>query len=393
MAHQKWNEIISSTEGFTIPVKGSQLINSEEIQEYHRLIKEVIVSFSNEQEPFNGLKCFRDGLQDNALNEYLIANPPKNQESLELWSQRLFEGNPFGMVMNFLEDYNNDLVQKMAQLVSPLLSQAGYPLAGLSMLFFMGDYGFTPFGAHKGTLGEDGFLFHLGPANKKFYTWETTTYNELTGGVQGYRELSKILPYGEEHLLKPGDVMFIPSEVYHVANTEEFSVSLVLDFRKATRETVKKILVDNMAFSLEDKVKLVNPVSDFEQPEKDIDFSENSREAFKKHLAVLRSNGGFAKPSQSKHIQLSWEFKYQLKRPFKIIQYPFEDKRILLARGHEIPMEDEQEMNQIIIDLNDGVVLDSNYFESKGFSLYDPILLSLLSQLIQSDIIDIKKPE
>ena len=40
---------------------------------------------------------------------------------------------------------------------------------------FIGNYGFTPFGVHKENIGEEGFLFHMGPGKKTFLHVEDRT--------------------------------------------------------------------------------------------------------------------------------------------------------------------------------------------------------------------------
>ena len=390
MNTEKWDEIISNSNHLTKPARVSQLFNSTDIEKFSLLIAKVMVEFARQGKPANGLKCFLDGKFDISTNERFVADPPDKSQGIEDWAKEFFHEVPFGMIMNFLENYSNELVQEVGIKVRPLLNRVGFPFSGLSLLFFMGDYGYTPFGAHKGTPGEDGFLCHLGPADKVFYTWETDVYYNLTGGVQGYQDLDKILAYATEHILKPGDVMFIPSDVYHVANTKDFSISLILDFRRATHEMVKKTLVKNLTFTQQDLETYIELLVDFNSLDPAISFSSNIEEAYKKHLCILRSNGGFLTPSVSQKIVLNWECSFSIKEPFRIIEYAFESKKVYFARGHEISVSHDSIFSQIIDQLNAGRTVGRKTIESFGVSIYRSDLIALFSQLLQADILEIK---
>jgi len=115
----------------------------------------------------------------------------------------------------------------MCSIISPLLKKAGLPLGGLSFLFFMGNYGFTPFGIHKEAKGEEGFLFHLGPADKKFYTWDIEEYNKIEHNAKVFHEVDEMLPVAKCYELNRKSVMFIPHHLYHIGNTEDFSLILL----------------------------------------------------------------------------------------------------------------------------------------------------------------------
>jgi hypothetical protein len=106
-----------------------------------------------------------------------------------------------------------------------------YAYGGLAFLCFVGNYDYTPFGVHKEILGEEGFLFHMGPNDKTFYIWDTSKFYELSKGEDLCSVSEEVLgEAGHVFILKPGDVLCIPSKKFHIGQTVECSSSMVMDF-------------------------------------------------------------------------------------------------------------------------------------------------------------------
>ncbi len=335
-----WKDFLEVTHNLSIPGVAKNIVPQFFLDRYPALLRDVVIEFAKRKEPHNGLKIFVDRVQDNSYNARLLELPPGKQESLHEWGRHFFDGKPHGMVMNYLENYSNELVQHVSQMVVPLLEQAGMPPAGLSMLFFMGNYGFTPFGVHRGAPGDDGFLFHLGPGKKTFYIWDTSEYNELTSSAESYADIERILPHATAYELEAGDVIFFPPDLFHVAYTPEFSMSLVLDYRKPPKLEFVKLLLKKTSFKDEVNPFFIQPVpinalkEDLQQREQDILFSDQLIDAWEQVFCALKSNGGFLRASLVEKMLNLEEHRYKLKAPFQIVVLEKGDDLQLFARGH-----------------------------------------------------------
>ncbi|MFT6337418.1 MAG: hypothetical protein ACJATI_004181, partial [Halioglobus sp.] len=176
---EKWKSLYTKTNGLTKPNSIDNLLLAEERIKLEKSIIQVLNSFLDKGETHVGIKIYVEKVLRNDFVEVMASNRPQKNESLEDWSAKIFGDNKFGVVFNSLESYDNEIGELMCSIVSPLLEHAGLPLGGLSFLFFMGNYDFTPFGIHKEAIGEEGFLFHLGPGEKEFYTWDTEEFNAV----------------------------------------------------------------------------------------------------------------------------------------------------------------------------------------------------------------------
>ena len=213
MEQINWKQLYNKTNELTKVYSSKQFIAPEKILLYQNLIKDCLKVFIERGELHLGLKTFIDRNLTSAFDHQLMNTPFEEEESLEKWTGKVFKNNKFGMVLNYLELLNGEFTETLAKDVEPLFSLAGLPLGGISFLTFIGNYGFTPFGIHKDSTGEDGILFHLGPGIKKFYTWDDPKYNSLMHHTKVFHDVESMLPEATCYLLNPGDALFIPHNV------------------------------------------------------------------------------------------------------------------------------------------------------------------------------------
>ncbi|SFB54314.1 hypothetical protein [Algoriphagus aquimarinus] len=356
--NDKWDELLVKTCGLTSPGMVKSLLSIKECETLLALISKANGNFAKANKPFNGLKIFKDRRQDNSQNERFVNDPPHDNEALTTWYKRFFQGEAFGLIMNFLEVYENEIVEEMAIHVAPLLEKRGTPWAGLSTLFFMGDYGYTPFGVHRDSPGEDGILFHLGPATKIFYIWETDVYNKLTNHAESYHNVEEILHAATPYILEPGDAISFPDDMYHVANTEEFSVSLVLDYRRGAKNTIKERLIKEMLKVNIENNSLLEHVDESELLSA-LDFQKESEAAVTRLKLRLGSNGGFDKKSRITPFTIDLAGTYKLKAPFRLnVINQQENKVLVFSRGHEIFTRQSSFLVEVIESLNSGESLN-----------------------------------
>lgn len=363
MTQKAWKELYEASSHLTKPAHVKALIATEDIPEIKRILLSVTRNFLEKGDVHLGLKTYINRTLRNDMTENMLAQLPTDTDTLETWSKQIFGAEKFGMILNFLEAHSNEFSEKAATIVQPLLNIAGLPLQGLSFLFFMGNYGFTPFGIHKENVGEEGILFHLGPGKKLFYMWDHPTHNAIPHNTQIFQNIEEMLPQAQCYELEPGDAMFIPHQVYHVANTEEFSVSFVMDYINPPMDSFENELI---ALTAAEQLRhqqthqipvqmdshrsswkaLLNP----ESIQKKVEI------ALQRKILALQSNGGIAqKSNENRQFQFSNQsFSIQGKTMFPLlVDEQSEDEMIIFARGHRIREKKHPNLLQFIENLNE----------------------------------------
>ncbi len=362
MNSSTWKSLLDNSNNLSKPTQAKQLVSTNDISEIKLLLIKVLKGFLAKENLHVGLKTYINNELRNDLIEKMIANPPNLEHSLEDWSQQIFGDQKFGMVLIGLEEYSNSFAEKAATIVRPLLEISGLPLDGLSFLFFMGNYGFTPFGIHKESTGEDGILFHLGPENKEFYTWDDPKYNSIEHNSEVFHNVSEMLTEGKAYELEPGDAMVIPHYVYHIGNTPKFSLSFVLDYvnppkdrfeNEIIKETAKEALLNHVEYQKPIKLNTsqsdLNDVLDFHSIQKKIEI------ALTRKILGLKSNGGIRRISNKTHARIpqTETFSIKGKEVFPIhIDLPNTKETLIFARGHRIVLKNHPMLPQLIRQLN-----------------------------------------
>ncbi|WP_343329694.1 RNA methylase [Polaribacter staleyi] len=401
MNSNSWNTFLTNSHKLTKPAQAKKLISNTDIDEVKLLINHVLRGFLNKIDIHIGLKVYINNELRNDYTEKMVANPPKEHESLEDWSYKIFGNQKFGMVLIGLEEYSNSFAEKAATIVHPLLKTAGLPLNGLSFLFFMGNYGFTPFGIHKESTGEDGILFHLGPENKQFYTWDDPKYNGIKHNTEVFHDVEEMLPKGKEYNLEPGDAMFIPHYVYHIANTSKFSLSFVLDYINPPKDRLENELIKETAEeALEFKDEYATPfqlnasqynlkeIIDFQSIQKKIEI------AFYRKIIGLKSNGGIQKKSNKIHVTIPQgeNVSFKGKKIFPIYLVEQDSKTIIIfARGHRIKVRNHPFLTQLIENINNGESITFVSLRQQMEPLWDLIdIFSFIQELLNTEAIVVK---
>ncbi|MBN3520196.1 RNA methylase [Algoriphagus lutimaris] len=395
-----WERFLQDTSKLAKPAQAKQLISESEIDSIQELLIEVLRGFLAKHDIHIGLKVYINKELRHEYLEKMIAQPPCKGQSLEGWSKEIFGDQKFGMILIGLEEYSNAFAEKAAEIVRPLLQQAGMPLNGLSFLFFMGNYGFTPFGIHKESTGEDGILFHLGPGQKNFYTWDDPKYNGIAHNSEVFHNIQEMMDSGEEYQLKPGDAMFIPHYVYHVADTPDFSMSFVLDYINPPLDQFENELLQLAAeenFQQHDSfgtpVQLEEPTGSLRDRIDVESIGKKLKMAFVRKITALKSNGGIRRKSNlsQKQIPISGNFRIQGKKIFPILLDETDPGRILLfARGHRIPVKKTPGLSVFVEKLNSGDQLSFHAIQellSTNWDLVD--LYGLIQDLLNTEAIQL----
>lgn len=361
---KNWEAFFEATEELKKPARAKQLLAKEDLEQLKSLLTEVLIGFLKKEDTHVGMKTYINHELRNEFIEKMVANPPKQEDSLENWSSQIVGEEKFGVILVGLEQYSNAFAEKAAEIVRPLLEVAGLPLHGLSFLFFMGNYGFTPFGVHKDAAGEDGILFHLGPENKEIYTWDDPKYNSIEHHTEVFHNVQEMLAKGEKYELKPGDAMFIPHYVYHIGNTPKFSLSFVLDYINPPKDRFENELIQETAeeqlihhIDYEKPLRMDAPLSSVKNTI-DVESVQKKMEiALKRKILGLKSNGGIR--VKSKRVRVNFpstsSFSIRSKTVFPLyVSDESEESTLLFARGHRIALKKHSALSQLIADLNEG---------------------------------------
>ncbi|MEH6762983.1 MAG: RNA methylase [Aequorivita antarctica] len=398
MNSNSWETFFYNTNKLSKPAQAKQLISKEDISEIELLLISVLNGYLANEELNNGLKIYIDNELRNDLIAKMAANPPKLEYSLESWTQQIFGDQKFGIILMGLEQYSNSFAEKAATIVHPLIKVAGLPLHGLSFLFFMGNYGFTPFGIHKDAPGEDGILFHLGPANKQFYTWDDPKYNAIEHHSKVFHNVSEMLTEGKAHDLEPGDAMFIAHYVYHIANSPKFSVSVVLDYinpskdlfeNELIKETAEENLMHQIAY--EKPIKLEATESDLNELINLQSIQRKMQIALERKMARLKSNGGIRRKSNKINTNLpaTNAFSIKGKKAFPLYLDDQDPKNTLLfARGHRIVKQKHPELATVIDRLNRGEAISLSSLTQLMDPTWDLVeTFGFIQELLSADAI------
>jgi len=401
MKNQIWEKLCHESSSLTRPVMAEGLIPENQIEEFKSLLLSIIREFLRKGDLHLGLKTYIDNIQRQEIPEIMASKLPQQDETLENWAYSIFGDQKFGVILNYLEEYSNEFSEKVAILIKPLLEKAGLPLEGISFLFFMGNYGFTPFGIHKENVGEEGILFHLGPGEKQFYTWDKPEYNVIEHNSQIFRNIDEMLPESVCYNLKPGNAMFIPHQVFHVADTPEFSISFVMDYINPPMDRFENELLK--AANEENIILQNNYQSPLKSSSKPTEWSQNLNQdslqkkleiALRRHILSLKSNGGIKRKSKinnSAHLP-NGDFLIKGKSIFPIqFDKQLDGSFLLFARGHRIKSKDHPKLSLIIHGLNNGESFDLNTIQNLLLPDWDMVdIFSLIAELHKTETIDIQ---
>jgi len=364
MKHTQWEQLYKDSQQLKKPARISALISPTDVEAIKALLLEVIQAYIEKGELHLGLKTYINSELRNDYNDRLLSHPPKNNDTLESWSSQVFGEEKFGLIFNYLEEFSNDFAEKAAEVVRPFIALAGLPLEGISFLFFMGNYGFTPFGIHKDAIGEDGVLFHLGPANKLFYTWDDPEHNAIQHHSKVFHDVKEKLPEAQCYELKAGDAQFIPHAVYHIADTPEFSVSFVMDYVSPPMDQFENRLLKEAGAensigqnSYVAPINAENPRNQWKQLLNQQSLQQKIEIAFERKVLALKSNGGILRKSNLRRsFQLpNGSFSIKGKAIFPLfVEKINEEKDLIFARGHRLVKPHHSNLSKLVEKINSG---------------------------------------
>ena len=140
-------------------------------------------------------------------------------------------------------------VHMQEQIIKPIVESKKGVSNGMSFYMFMGNYGYTSFGAHKDP--DHSLIFQLGPADKEVWIWPNEQWKELNNGsLRNSFDFDRLLPEAQYYRMAPGDFLFIPKDCFHLFKTPDLSLMLGGIILNASDGS---LLMDGMELYLKEK--------------------------------------------------------------------------------------------------------------------------------------------
>lgn len=181
------------------------------------------------------IRAYVGGRHCDRLVELVRREPPPRDEPLEGWLARLSGDARAGLVINEAERWSDAVARRVARFVEPVLRRFRSPQIAVEVALFIGDYGYTPFGAHRDDDHHRTLHFHVGPRPKRFVVWDLASYQALTGRSSNHHDPGAIVSHGTSHDVTSGDLFLLPPHNFHVGQTLGFSMDAAIILSKVTR--------------------------------------------------------------------------------------------------------------------------------------------------------------
>ncbi len=335
-----WDGFLETTENMSKTSVLKDCLTKDDTSVLRTLVLEVLAEIARLRTNEHGYRVFVDDKQLE-YNELLkiFDVPPVKGETIEEWSDRVYKGKKFGMIINAGEKFNLELSKFIALKVQPLLDKVGLPREGINFTLFIGNYDNTPLGIHQDSPGENVIHFHLGPQGKTMYTWDKDEYEKLVGEMKfNNKQVDKYIPFATEFAFKEGDLYFMPQGEYHVGKNEGLSIALTFWFYNHSKEKfASKLNTTVLNQFLEKSTDLLKPDKNslddvsgvdstlelFDIPEEleNLSLKDLMKEAYKDLRYSIHSNAGYRTSPIPKEEDMLFKLDdyIAIEKPYKIL--------------------------------------------------------------------------
>jgi len=374
-----WCDFLAETKNLNAPAVFAKAMGQDRVASYQRAILDVVATLCELRTADYGFRAYLDGhLLGGDGMEWVYDRPPRADEDLAQWTERVFQDRKFGFIINAGEKFNQAFSKDVALLMTPLLKKVGIPRDGIQFTLFIGNYDKTPLGIHQDIRGENVTHFHVGPGRKLMYVWDKDHYNKLTtqDGLRR-RDFAALRPHAQRFVIEAGDLFFMPEGTFHIGEQEEISIGITVWQYTHTNKRFAQVML-NHAYQ---QIKTVDGdaiVHDPNSPDnsdniddllathtlphefRNQDFGGLLKSAYVDWRHCIFSNAGYRNPpfQRKQRTRFSREDSVQLEMPYRILARMIEGtgKMIVYVRGYKLEMNGHACLLRLIDRINDGQI-------------------------------------
>jgi 50S ribosomal protein L16 3-hydroxylase len=152
--------------------------------------------------------------------------PLPRDGNLQSYLQRLHQvlgGREFALVLADAHLHNTNVERSTRRFVRGLFDESGFPCGGYDCNLFVGHYGITPFGVHRGMMS---VLTLPVVGEKRFLMWPRE-YGDTHADLHDAMQYPQHLPHAVDLTVAPGDLLYWPADYWHVKdNVPAFTATL-----------------------------------------------------------------------------------------------------------------------------------------------------------------------
>jgi hypothetical protein len=367
-----WDEFLGGTAQMSTPEAFAQRMTRTQTARMRRLILDIIAHHAAGCRAAYGYRVWLAGAQLQDLDDH-FARPPLPGEDIGDWTHRAFGDQPFGIILNCGEKFNDELSRAMAFALQPLLAKMGMPTEGFLFTIFIGNYDMTPLGIHKDLPGKSVMHFHLGPGPKTMYVWEDDRYRTEPGVKrQNNKNFTPHLPTAIARTFHEGDIYFMPENRFHLGMQDSLSIGIACWANNRSKrhfaERLMQLVRQNYLRNSDDMLKSDKLAPDdisgveetlalYEAPH-DHDLKRLLRHVYKDFRYALFSNAGLRNaPLPDDPVPaIADNAVVRIEEPYRIYHAPEseEGRLALYVRGIKLSLKDIGGLRALVDALNGG---------------------------------------
>lgn len=365
-----WRKVLYDSSDLETPIHYKQCFKLPSFTEEE--VKNTILNWQKEEVETakSAARVFVEGGLNYGKSKWMYMNPPKANENLRDYFDRIFEGKKYGLFLSQIDRYNETIAKDVAKFMKPLANHYGFPQFRFTLTFIIGNYDYTPFGIHHDADVGRTLHFIIGDGQKTLTFWKRAQMFELMNSKDRtfyeYENIEKLLPDGVSHTIKANDFYLLPVHHYHVGFVEDFTIDLVVTFRRMNTKGIIYEALDGFYHKIADHFSSEPPSYDINQefpinvtPIDELIASPTwFSEVMEDRKLRLESNLGYrTQPLLEEPHPLSLSDIIQGNDPFKIIYAIKGENLDLYVRGRDIKMFNDACIITLIEDLNNNKTL------------------------------------
>lgn len=300
-------------------------------------ITKIFQAVSADETRLSCLRAYTETAQRPDLQQKLFREPPET-EDLETWGRSRFGGTRFGIVLDRPPLENDAFEARLSEVLTGIYDTAGTAFGAAEPHIFIGDYGYSPFGAHHDQEVGRILHFHLGPGVKQMYIWDEETYVAATGGTMACFDPGAILDKAARYDIGPGDIMVLPTEGFHVGYTPDFSIGFALCLMDADDgDTLRQAADKALAHALEEMETGAEPPSSGRNGNS-LQVTVDISRALWIEDARAASNLSLVPPPPPREALPPEDAKLARLGRFPVVYRERDDEAVLAGRGHSLEL-------------------------------------------------------